>query len=365
MTSPALARTAARRGIERDPFGTMPDGRPVERVTLSCAAGTRVSFIGYGGAITSIHVPDRNGALADVVLGYGTLAEYRADAVWLGSLIGRYANRIARGRFVLDGVEHRLGLNHGAHHIHGGRGGFDRVAWEVEPFHTSGGVGAVLRHTSPAGTEGYPGTLFVEVTYTLLDGGVLVLDYAATTTAATPVNLTQHGYWNLAGEGSGDVLGHELTLNASRFTPVDASSIPTGELRHVEGTPFDFRAPLPLGARLDADDAQLRMAGGYDHNYALDRAGDGLELAARLHEPRSGRVLEVHTTEPGIQLYTGNALDGSITGKGGRPYGRHAGVALETQHFPDSPNQPRFPSTILRPGESYRSRTVYRFAVAG
>lgn len=364
MTSTVQARPAPKR-IDREAFGTLPDGRTIERVTLHGAGGVRVSFIGYGGAITEVHVPDRDGVLADVALGYGTLDAYVADEVWLGSLIGRYANRIARGRFTLDGVRHQLGLNHGSHHIHGGRGGFDRVTWEVEPFHTSGGAGAVLRHTSPAGTEGYPGTLFVEVTYTLLDTAVLVLDYSAMTTAPTPVNLTQHGYWNLAGEGSGDVLGHELTLHASRYTPVDAASIPTGELRAVAGTAFDFRAPTPLGARIAADDAQLRQAGGYDHNYVLDRAGEGLHLAARLYEPGSGRVLEVHTTEPGIQLYTGNALDGRITGKGGRPYGRHAGVALETQHFPDSPNQPRFPSTILRPGETFQSRTVYRFGVEG
>ncbi|HEX5871210.1 MAG TPA: aldose epimerase family protein, partial [Longimicrobium sp.] len=355
----ARARAAARRSIEREPFGVLPGRRTVERFTLRNSRGTPVSFIGLGGAITSLHLRDRHGETADVVLGYGTLAEYLRDRVWLGPIIGRYANRIAHGRFALDGVKHRLPLNHGAHHIHGGRGGFDRVLWDVDPFRTTGGVGAVLRHTSPAGTEGYPGALFVQVTYSLMDTDELVLDYQATTSAPTPVNLTQHAYFNLAGEGSGDVLAHEITLYASRFTPVDAELIPTGELRPVAGTPFDFRAPAALGARIHADDEQMRLCGGYDHNLVLD--GDGLRPAARLYEPASGRVLEIHTTEPGIQLYTGNALDGTLTGKSGRPYGRHAGVALETQHFPDSPNQPRFPSTILRPGDTYHSRTIYRF----
>jgi len=356
-------RLPAARTIEREPFGRLPDRRTVERFTLRNARGSSVSFLSLGGIITSLRVPDSDGELADVVLGYGTLAEYLEDRVWLGPLIGRFANRIAHGRFTLDGVEHRLPVNLGPHHIHGGTGGFGRVLWEVEPFRTTGGVGAVLRHVSPAGTEGYPGTLYVRVAYTLLDTDELAVEYHATGDAPTPVNLTQHSYFNLAGEGSGDVLGHELTLRASRFTPVDAGLIPTGELRPVAGTPFDFTSPVPLGARMGAADEQLRIAGGYDHNFVLDREGGGLSPAARLYEPASGRVLEVLTTEPGIQLYTGNGLDGSIVGKSGRRYGRCAGVALETQHFPDSPNQPAFPSTILRPGEAYRSHTVYRFGV--
>jgi len=347
--------------IEREPFGAMPDGRMVERLTLRNARGMEVSFIAHGGAITSILVPDRDGVMADVVLGYRTLDEYLRDRVWLGPLIGRYANRIAGGRFTLDGRDYHLPRNDGPNHLHGGPRGFDHVLWDVDPLPDA--AGAVLTHTSPAGAEGYPGTLAVRVTYTLTDADELSVDYHATTDAPTPVSLTQHSYFNLAGEGSGDVLAHELTLNASRITPVDECVIPTGELRPVAGTPFDFTTPTALGARIDAGDEQLRITGGYDHNFVLDRAGDGLELAARLHDPASGRVLEIHTTEPGIQLYTGNALDRTIIGKSGRPYARRTGVALETQHFPDSPNQPRLPSTILRPGETYRSRTVYRFGV--
>lgn len=351
--------------VERAPFGELPDGRVVECFTLRNGRGMEVRFIGWGGAILSIVVPDRRGRPADVVLGYPSLDGYLRDEVWMGTLVGRYANRIAHGRFTLDGREVRLPVTHGRHHLHGGRtGGFDRVTWRAEPFRGPGGAGAVLTHTSPDGTAGYPGELKVCVTYALNDANELAIDYHATTSAPTPVNLTSHAYFNLAGEGNGDVLGHELTLNAARFVAVDAELIPTGELRAVRGTPFDFTAPTPLGARLRADDEQLRLAGGYDHTFALERGGDWMELAARLHEPESGRVLEVLTTEPGVQLYTGNALDGTLTGKRGRRYGRHAGVALETQHFPDSPNHAAFPDTILRPGEAYRSRTIYRFSVA-
>jgi aldose 1-epimerase len=349
--------------VEREPFGVLPDGRGIERFTLRNAGGMEVAFTGWGGAILSIRVPDRDGVLDDVVLGYGTLAEYFDDEVWLGTLIGRYANRIAGARFTLDGVEHVLPRNDGRNHLHGGRGGFNRVAWGVEPFRGPGGVGAVLTHTSPDGAESYPGELKVCVTYALNDANELAVDYHATTSAPTPVNLTQHTYFNLAGEGSGDVMAHDLTLNASHFVAVDAALIPTGELRSVRGTPFDFTAPAVLGARIDAADEQLAVAGGYDHTFVLDRASDWPELAARLYEPTSGRVLEVLTTEPGIHLYTANALDGSIVGKRGQRYGPRSGVALETQRFPDSPHQPAFPCTILRPGEAYRSRMVYRFGV--
>jgi aldose 1-epimerase len=348
--------------VESDVFGTLPDGRTVERFTLRNARGTTVEMSSRGAAILSISTPDRRGGMADVVLGYRTLGEYLADRSWMGALIGRHANRIAGGRFTLDGRAYVLPRNDPPNHLHGGAGGFEGVLWRAEPFRGDGGVGLAFTHTSPAGAEGYPGTLDVRVTCTLTAGDALAFEYQAATDAPTPVNLTHHPYFNLAGEGSGDVLGHELMLNASRFTPVGRDHVPTGELRPVTGTPFDFTSPTPIGARIDGGDEQLRIAGGYDHNFVLDRRGDGLELAARLYEPASGRVVEIHTTEPGIQLYAGNAFDGGITGRSGRPYGPRAGVALETQHFPDSPNHPEFPSTILRPGETYRSRTEFRFS---
>ena len=313
-----------------------------------------------GGTILSLRVPDREGRLEDVVLGFDTVEEYATDPSKFGALIGRYGNRIAYGRFTLDEQLYTLARNEPPHHLHGGEAGFDAVAWTVRAAE-QGAPGLVLRYTSADGEEGYPGTLETEVRYTL-EGRRLVVDYRATTDRATPVNLTQHSYFNLGGHDAGAVLDHRLTVAAELFTPVDETLVPTGELRPVDGTPFDFREPTAVGARIDDDDGQLRYGGGYDPNYVLRAPVDGLRLAARLHEPVSGRVLEVHTTEPGMQLYTANHLDG-LRGKDGACYGRHAGLALETQHFPDSPNQPRFPSTILRPGETYRSRTVFAFGV--
>lgn len=349
-------------GAHREPFAVMPDGRPVERITLHDGRGMEVRLLTRGGVIQAVRVPDRNGVLADVALGYDTLDGYLADTGFHGALIGRYANRIARGRFTLDGRAYTLATNDGPNHLHGGPGGFHTVIWNAEPFQDARGVGVVLTHVSPAGTEGYPGTLRVRVTYTLVDHEIEV-DYHATTDAPTPVSLTQHTYFNLAGHGAGDVLDHELQLHASHFTPVDATLIPTGEIRPVAGTPFDFTTPGRIGARIDEDDEQLRRAGGYDHNLVLgESAGSGARLAARLREPTSGRVLEVLTTEPGVQFYSGNFLTG-VPGKEGRAYAWRSGLALETQHFPDSPNQPGFPSTILRPGAEYASRTVYRFSV--
>lgn len=328
--------------------------------TLRNASGLEARVLGYGGIVQSLLVPDRDGRLADVVLGFERAGQYRHNPAYLGALIGRYANRIARGRFPLDGTHHDLAVNDPPNHLHGGRVGFDSVNWESRPFRDERGAGVELRYTSADGEEGYPGTLSVRVTYTLTARDELVVDYGARTDRATPVNLTQHAYFDLG--GGGDVLGHVLSLDADRYTPVDAAGIPTGELRDVTGTPFDFRRPTPLGARIDADDEQLRFGGGYDHNFVLNGGATAEpRLVGRLLEPASGRVLELSTTEPGVQLYTANHLDGSLVGKGGRTYGPRAGVALETQHFPDSPNQPHFPSTILRPGEEYRSRTVYRF----
>jgi aldose 1-epimerase len=352
------------RGMERERFDTTPGGELVERFTLTNAGGMRVAVLSYGGAIQSVLAPDRHGVMADVVLGYDTLEQYLADKSYLGSLVGRYANRIRDGRFSLDGREYALARNEGRCHLHGGVRGFDKAVWRVEPFDRKEGVGLVLEHVSPDGDEGYPGTLRVRVTYTLTDANALVVEYLATTDAPTPVNLTQHSYFNLRGDGSGDILSHEIQLAASRYTPVDETLIPTGELRDVRGTAFDFTAPRAIGARIGDDDEQLRLPGGYDHNFVIDRADDSsLALAARLSEPTTGRGLDVFTTQPGIQFYSGNFLDGSFIAKGGRRYPHRTGLALETQHFPDSPNQPTFPSTVLRPGQEFRSRTEYHFVV--
>lgn len=350
---------AMTRSVTRTPFDTLPDGQPVELFTLTSPAGIEVRAITYGGIILSLRTPDRDGRPADIVLGYDGLDGYLRDTPYFGAIVGRYGNRIAGGRFALDGVTYTLATNNGPNHLHGGIRGFDKVVWTGEAFETDSAVGVALSYTSPDGEEGYPGTLRARVTYTLTDDGRLVFDYAATTDRPTPVNLTQHSYFNLA--GAGDVHGHELTIAADRYTPVDATLIPTGELAPVDGTPFDFRAPTAIGARIDAADVQLKRGGGYDHNFVLTRADTGLAHAARVVEPGSGRTLDVWTTEPGVQFYSGNFLDGSITGKGGTVYAHRTGFCLETQHFPDSPNRPAFPSTILRPGEEYRSRTVLVF----
>lgn len=350
--------------VKKQAFAKTPDGADVDLYTLRNASGMEVRAISYGGIILTLRVPDRNSVLGDVVLGYDDLAGYLKASPYFGSIVGRYANRIARGRFTLDGRTYTLAANNGKNALHGGVRGFDKVVWSAEPFQDAAGVGVVFSYTSRDGEEGYPGTLRATVTYTLSDANALAFDYHATTDKATPVNLTQHTYFNLAGDGKGDVLGHELMLKASRFTPVDETLIPTGELRGVIGTPFDFRTPRAIGARIGEADEQLKLGGGYDHNFVLDREPGGAEqLAARVYEPTSGREMEVTTSEPGVQLYTGNFLDGTITGKGGHVYARRTGFCLETQHYPDSPNQKDFPTTILRPGEAYRSRTVYAFSV--
>lgn len=351
--------------MRREPFGRAPDGTAVERFTFANAAGTELGVTPYGGIVTSLRVRDRAGRFDDVVLGHDSVEGYAASDSYFGAVVGRCANRIARGRFAIDGAEYALATNNGPNHLHGGVRGFDKVPWEAEPFRRPDGAGVVLTHASPDGDEGYPGALAARVTYTLTPLDELIVDYEATATRATPVNLSQHSYFNLAGAGARDVLDHELQLHAARYTPVDATLIPTGELAPVAGTPFDFTVPRRIGARIDDDDAQLRHAGGYDHNWALDawaRAPGMLALAARLTEPTTGRVLEVHTTEPGVQFYSGNFLDGSATGKGGRRYAHRSGLCLETQHFPDSVNHPAFPSVILRPGRMYRSRTVFAFS---
>lgn len=343
-------------------FGTMPDGTAVDLFTLTNAHGIEVRAITYGAIIVSIRTPDRNGRLADIVLGLNTLDQYRTRSRFFGAVVGRYANRIGGARFTLDGRTYQLAANNGPNHLHGGIRGFDKVVWKGEAFDRDGAAGVVFTYRSPDGEEGYPGTLDAKVTYTLTPRDELVIDYTATADKATHVNLTQHTYFNLAGEGSGDILQHQLTLDADRYTPVDERLIPLGELASVEGTPFDFRKPAAIGARIDADHEQLRRGQGYDHNFVLN-GGPGLRRAARVVEPSSGRTLDVATTQPGVQFYSGNFLDGTATGKSGRAYGRRSGFCLETQHFPDSPNKPSFPSTILRRGQEYRSRTVFTFGV--
>lgn len=347
--------------MTRAPFGTAPNGEAVELITLTNAHGVELRAMTYGAIIVSLTVPDRAGQLGDIVLGYDSLAGYVKSSPYFGAVVGRYGNRIAKGKFTLDGADYTLAVNNGPNALHGGLRGFDKVVWSADTMRTVGGVGIRFRYVSKDGEEGYPGTLTTIVTYTLTDANEVHIAYEATTDKATPVNLTQHAYFNLAGHG--DILAHVLTLNADRFTPVDSTLIPTGELEPVAGTPFDFTTPHAIGERIGADHQQLKFGGGYDHNFVLTRADTGLALAAVLKEPTSGRVLEVRTTEPGVQFYSGNFLDGTLTGKGGVVYAHRTGLCLETQHFPDSPNQAAFPNTILRPGQTYRSLTVWRFGV--
>ena len=350
------------RGVNRTAFGQTRDGRAIEMYTLTNANGLEMRAMTYGGIITSLKVPDRLGQFDDVVLGFDAIDGYLKDPPYFGAIVGRYGNRIANAQFTLNGTTYKLAANNGPNHLHGGVNGFDKKVWDAVPGDTAEGLSVTFTRTSPDGEEGYPGTLQATVRYTLTDKNELVIDYRATTDKATPVNLTQHSYFNLAADG-GDILGHELTIHASRYTPVDPTLIPTGELAPVQGTPFDFQKATAIGARIDADNVQLKSGGGYDHNWVLDRTGSGLQPAARLVDPKSGRTLDVATTEPGLQFYSGNFLDGAITGKGGRVYKHRSGLCLETQHYPDSPNHPNFTSTILRPGQQYRSRTIFRFGV--
>jgi aldose 1-epimerase len=345
-------------------FGSMPDGTAVRLFTLTNAAGMEVRAITYGVILASIRVPDRQGRFDDVVIGHDNLDGYLTKSRFFGAVVGRYGNRIAGGHVSIDGRTYQLTLNNGPNHLHGGAKGFDKVVWNGEVRSDSRGPSVVFTHTSPDGHEGYPGTLAARVAYTVTDRNELIIEYSATTDKPTVLNITQHSYFNLAGDGSGDILGHRLTLHADRYTPVDANQIPTGELAPVEGTPLDFRRETSIGERIDADYPQLKMSGGYDHNFVLSRNGSGLAPAARVVDPKTGRTMDVSTTEPGIQFYSSNKLDGSMVGKGGHVYGSRTGFCLETQHFPDSPNRPNFPSTVLRPGEHYRSTTVFRFGVS-
>jgi aldose 1-epimerase len=357
ITSLAQAPPSRVAGVTRSVTSALVNGKPIEVFTLTNAAGVEVKAMTYGGIITSWRVPDRGGQVADIVLGYDDPAKYlQNNSPYFGAIVGRYGNRIAKAQFALDGRTYALAANDGANHLHGGRQGFDKVLWQGEALR---GAGVAFSRTSVDGEEGYPGNLKVRVTYTLSDKNELVAAYEASTDKATPINLTQHTYFNLAGQGTGDILGHELRINADRYTPVDATLIPTGELAPVDKTPFDFRKPVAIGARIGSEHPQMQFGRGYDHNWVLARSGEGLSLAAEVYEPKSGRTLQVRTTEPGLQFYAGNFLDGTITGKDGRVYRHRYGFCLETQHFPDTPNKPTFPSTTLRPGQTYRSQTVF------
>jgi aldose 1-epimerase len=343
-------------------FGKTPEGQQVRLYTLTNAHGLKARVMTYGAIVVSLEVPDKSGKMGDIVLGYDNLDSYVKNSPYFGAIVGRYGNRIGKGRFTLDGITYdKLAINNGENHLHGGIKGFDKVVWTDEPVRRSNAVGVKLSYLSKDGEEGYPGNLQATVTYTLTNDNELRIDYLATTDKATPVNLTHHGYWNLTG-GQRDILGHVLTLNADQCTPVDKGLIPTGDLLPVKGTVMDFTKPTPIGARIESDFEQLKFGGGYDHNWVLNKGGKDMTLAARVYEPTSGRVMEVYTKEPGIQFYSGNFLDGTITGKGGTVYQHRWGLCLETQHYPDSPNKPNFPSTILRPGQKYETATVYRFS---
>ncbi|MDX1978717.1 MAG: aldose epimerase family protein [Bryobacteraceae bacterium] len=347
--------------LTRQPFGTATDGAAVDLYTLKNAAGMEVRITNYGGIVTSLKAPDKAGVFADVVLGFDSLEGYLKTHPYFGALIGRYGNRIAKGQFKLNGATYKLAVNNGANALHGGLKGFDKQVWAAKELPESNAL--ELTYVSKDGEEGYPGTLTTTVTYTLTEASELRIGYAATTDKDTVLNLTNHSYFNLKGAGEGDILGHRIMIDADRFTPVDAGLIPTGELRPVEGTPFDFRKPEAIGARIGAADQQIQFGGGYDHNYALNGAAGTLRKVVEVHEPTSGRLMEVSTDQPGVQFYTGNFLDGSLTGKGGKIYQKRYGFCLETQHFPDSPNQKAFPSVVLKPGERYQSTTVYKFSL--
>ena len=348
--------------IKRQHFGTLADGTEISLYTLVNDTGMRTTITNYGGIVVSLTAPDRDGNFADVVLGFDTLQEYVEHSPFFGAIVGRYGNRIANGKFVLNGVEVVLAQNDGQNHLHGGLRGFDKRVWDSRAVETAEGPALELTYTSPDGEEGYPGTLSVKVVYTLTNDNALKIGYTATTDKPTVVNLTNHSYFNLSAGAADTILEHEMTINVDTFTPVDGTLIPTGKIRAVDGSPLDFRTAMPIGARINADDAQLRFGGGYDHNWIVNGEPGALRLAARVYEPASGRVMTVTTTEPAVQFYAGNMMPPSLRGKGGREYGRRGGLCLETQHYPDSPNKPEFPSTVLEPGQTYQSMTVYTFS---
>jgi len=362
MTLAASGATAKPGSTKKSSFGKTPDGEAVDLYTLTNKNGAEVEITNYGGSVVSLKVADRDGKLGDVVLGFDSVDGYVNNTSYIGALIGRYGNRIGHAQFKLDGKTYTLAKNNGENTLHGGTKGFNKALWTAKEIPAKDGQALELTYLSKDGEEGFPGNLHVRVVYTLTDSNALRIEYSATTDKDTVVNLTNHSYFNLAGPGSGDILGHVLTVNSDKFTPVDSGLIPTGELRNVGGTPFDFRKPTAMGARINSDDEQIKLGGGYDHNFVLNRkAGDPISLAARVEEPKTGRVMEVWTTEPGVQFYTGNFLDGSLRGKG-VSYIKRSAFCLETQHFPDSPNKPEFPSTELKPGQRYHTTTIYKFS---
>jgi aldose 1-epimerase len=347
--------------LKKEDFGKTKDGQSVDLYTLTNANGVEARITTYGGIIVSLKTPDRAGKLDDIVLGFDSLDEYLKGHPFFGAVAGRYANRIAKGHFTLNGAEYKLAVNNGENSLHGGVVGFDKVVWKARPVPTKEGVALELAYLSKDGEEGYPGNLSVKVVYTLTDKNELRIDYSATTDKDTVINLTNHSYFNLAGQGSGDILNHQLTINAKSFTPVDPTLIPTGELRPVKGTPFDFTQPTAIGARVNQDDEQLKFGGGYDHNFVVDGQTGVLRRAAKAVDPSTGRVLEVWTTEPGVQFYIGNFLT-EMKGKAGKTYNKRYGFCLETQHFPDSPNKPDFPSAVLKKDGEYKTTTVFKFS---
>jgi aldose 1-epimerase len=352
-------KVGAKAGVAKQAFGKLPDGAEVDLYVLTNATGMTAKITNYGGIVTELRTPDKAGKFDNVVLGFDNLKDYLAGHPYFGALIGRVGNRIGKAQFTLEGKEYKLAANNGPNSLHGGKKGFDKVVWKAEPLMASAAVGLKLTYRSPDGEEGYPGNLTATVTYWLTNDNELKIDYEATTDKATPVNLTHHGYFNLGTPKSGPILGHELMIAADKYTPVDDTLIPTGDIKPVEGTPLDFTTPKTIGARIE----QLKgEPGGYDHNYVLRGGGKSLALAARVYEPKTGRVMEVRTTEPGVQFYTGNFLDGSQKGHGGVVYRKHYGFCLEAQHFPDAVHHANFPSVILRPGQTYRQSTVYKFS---
>lgn len=346
--------------IEKTSFGTLRDGTPVDLFTLRNSKGMEARITNYGGTVISLTAPDKKGKFADVVLGYDKLADYVKNSPYFGCLVGRYGNRIAKGRFTLNGVVYKLAKNNGQNSLHGGKKGFDKMVWAARPFKKKGEQALELTYVSKDGEEGFPGTLSVKAVYTLTEDNALRLDMTATTDKDTLCNLTHHSYFNLAGKG--DILGHKVTLEADHITPVGADLIPTGELMPVAKTPFDFSKPMTIGSRINKENEQLKFGAGYDHNWVANKPKNKLGLIATVHEPKSGRFMEVLTTEPGVQLYTGNYLNETMVGKGGWVYQRRSGLALEPQHFPDSPNKPGFPSTVLKPGLKYKNTIIYRFS---
>lgn len=361
-TIPALCKSGeANPKMEKRAYGTTKDGQAVDLYVLSNKHGMEATLTNYGATLIALKVPDKSGKSGDVVLGFDNLQGYESGKAFFGATVGRYGNRIGKAEFTLDGKKYELPKNDGPNHLHGV---FNKVIWSAKDVSTAAGDAVEFTYLSKDGEEGYPGNLNVKVTFTIpADKNELRIDYHATTDKDTVVNLTHHSYFNLSGPGSGDILKDELTLHASRFTPVDATLIPTGELRKVAGTPFDFLKATPIGSRIEQDDEQLKVGKGYDHNWVLDRKGPGLDLAAEVYDPQSGRVMDVLTTEPGIQFYTGNFLDGTVQGKEGKTYTHRSALCLETQHFPDSPNHPSFPTTELKPGKVLHSTTIYKFSL--